>query len=163
MRLSEGVEWGIHAAALLALVPPPRCVSAARLAEYHGIPGPYLAKHLQAMTRAGVLESVSGPAGGFRLARPATQVTVLDVVEAIDGTDPAFECTEIRRRGPYKGLPRADFPLPCSIHQLMLDADDAWRSRLRGTTIADIVLEVTEVATPRLRERAVGWFTEVMT
>ena len=57
----------------------------ARLAEYHAVPGPYLAKHLQALTRAGVLESVPGPKGGYRLARPADEITMLEVVEAIDG------------------------------------------------------------------------------
>ena len=53
--------------------------------------------------RAGVLETVKGPRGGYRLARPAAEITVLDVVEAIDGDEPAFRCTEIRRRGPTRG------------------------------------------------------------
>jgi DNA-binding IscR family transcriptional regulator len=46
MRLSQGVEWGLHCAALVALLPPDRTLPAARLAEYHGVPGAYLAKHL---------------------------------------------------------------------------------------------------------------------
>ena len=100
MKLSDGVEWGVHACVLLAVLPPDAALPAARLAEYHGVPSAYLAKHLQALARAEVLETVKGPRGGYRLARPAAEITVLDVVEAIDGDEPAFRCTEIRRRGP---------------------------------------------------------------
>ena len=56
-------------------------------------------QHLHALTRAGVLESVPGPRGGYRLARRPADISVLDVVEGIDGSEPAFTCTEIRRRG----------------------------------------------------------------
>jgi DNA-binding IscR family transcriptional regulator len=61
MRMSEGVEWTVHCCTVLAMLPAGECLSGARLAEYHAVPAPYLAKHLQALTRAGVLESVSGP------------------------------------------------------------------------------------------------------
>ncbi len=106
MKLSEGVEWGLHCAVVLAVLPPGTALPAARLGEFHGVPAAYLAKHLQAMSRAGLLESVGGPRGGYRLARPAAGISVLDVVEAIDGEMPAFRCTEIRRRGP-SALPAA--------------------------------------------------------
>ena len=100
MKLSDGVEWGVHVCTLLAAVPPDNALPAAKLAEYHGVPSAYLAKHLQALASAGVFETVKGPRGGYRLARPAAKVTMLDIVEAIDGEEPAFRCTEIRRRGP---------------------------------------------------------------
>ena len=52
MRLSEGVEWGLHCAVVLALVPPDASLPAGRLAELHGVPVAYLAKHLQLLSRA---------------------------------------------------------------------------------------------------------------
>ena len=64
MRLSDGVEWALHCCTFLATLPPDRPLPAARLAEFHGVPPHYLAKHLQALTLAGVLESVPGPKGG---------------------------------------------------------------------------------------------------
>ena len=70
MKLSDGVEWGVHVTTLLAVLPPDRALPAAKLAEYHGVPAAYLAKHLQALSRAGILVSVQGPRGGYRLARP---------------------------------------------------------------------------------------------
>ena len=54
MKLSDGVEWGVHACTLLAVLPSDAALPAPRLAEYHGVPSAYLAKHLQALARAGV-------------------------------------------------------------------------------------------------------------
>jgi DNA-binding IscR family transcriptional regulator len=71
MKLSDGVEWGIHCAALLAVLPPGAVLPGKALAEYHGISESYLVKHLQALTAAGLLGAGHGPRGGYRLARPA--------------------------------------------------------------------------------------------
>ena len=161
MKLSDGVEWGLHCAVLLAVVPPDRALTTQRLAEYHGVPAAYLAKHLQAMSRAGILDSVQGPRGGYRLARPAGEITTLDVLEAIDGTESAFACTEIRRRGPT-AAPASAYRVPCRIHALMDRADDAWRAELRATSIEDLVVGVAEHADPRVLEKAGKWFEEVL-
>jgi Rrf2 family protein len=155
------VEWGIHSATLLAVLPPGRSLPAARLAEYHGVAAPYLTKHLQALVRGGVLESVPGPRGGFRLARPADELTVLDVVEAIDGVEPSFRCTEIRRRGPTR-VPAREYRVPCSIHVVMDRADDAWRAELASVSIADLVRDVVERAPARVIEKGIAWMEEVL-
>ena len=99
-------------------------------------------------SRGGVLESVPGPRGGFRVARPADEITVLDVVEAIDGGEPSFLCTEIRRRGPTR-LPARAYRVPCAIHVVMDRADAAWRTELEAVTIADLVRDVITNAPPR--------------
>jgi Rrf2 family protein len=161
MKLSEGIEWGLHCATLVAVLPPDASLPASRLAEYHGVPGAYLAKHLQALSRAGILESLPGPSGGYRLARPAAEITVLDVVEAIDGTSPAFTCAEIRRRGPA-AVPAREYELPCSIHAAMDRADVAWRAELRATTLADLVQQVVTEASPRALTKGVAWLQEVV-
>jgi Rrf2 family protein len=161
MRLSEGVEWGVHCAALVAVLPPGQALPASRLAEYHGVPSAYLAKHLQALSRGGILESLPGPKGGYRLARPSDEITMLDVVEAIDGVEPAFTCTEIRRRGPT-ALPAREYRVPCGIHVAMDRADAAWRAELRAVTLADLVHEVMEKAPPRALEKGVNWMMEVL-
>ena len=79
---------------------------------------------------------MKGPRGGYRLARPAPEITVLDVVEAIDGAEPAFRCTEIRRRGP-SAAPAREYRLPCGVHRAFTRADEAWRRELELTTIAE--------------------------
>ena len=161
MRLSEGVEWGLHCAVLLAVLPPDTAIATGRLAEYHGVPVAYLAKHLQAMSRAGILAAGPGRGGGYRLARPSTDISVLDVVEALDGEDPAFRCLEIRRRGPA-AVPAREYRTMCGIHRVMVEADDAWRARLGRTSIADLAAGVARDASPRMIEKFGAWLQEVM-
>jgi Rrf2 family protein len=156
------VEWGTHCAVLLSFLPPGAALPTSRMAEFNGIPAPYLAKHLQAMSRAGILEAVPGPRGGYRLARPPAAISMLDVIEAIDGTESAFRCTEIRRRGPT-AVPAREYRLPCSIHVVMNRADDAWRAEVRSVSIADLVRMLGETAPPRVLEKGMRWFEEVLT
>jgi Rrf2 family protein len=159
MRLVEGVEWALHCCTVLALVPPGRTLPATRLAEFHEVPPAYLAKHLQSLSRAGIVESVPGPRGGYRLARPPADVTVLDVVEAIEGDEAAFRCTEIRQNGPA-GQPPECYPRPCGIAQTMWSAERAWRTVLRDRTVADLVGLAASEATPAALETAVTWMSE---
>ena len=161
MRLSEGVEWGLHCAVLLAVMPPDAALPTGRLAEFHGVPVPYLAKHLQAMSRAGILVAGTGPRGGYRLARPPADVSVLEVVEAIDGEDPAFQCLEIRRRGPT-AVPAREYRTMCGIHRVMVEADAAWRAELARTSVADLAAGVARDVTPKAMEKFGSWFQEVM-
>jgi Rrf2 family protein len=160
MRLSEGVEWGLHCAVLLAVMPADAALSTTRLAEFHGVPVAYLAKHLQAMSRVGILEAGTGPRGGYRLAPSPADISVLDVVEAVDGKDPAFQCLEIRRRGPA-AVPAREYRTMCGIHRVMVEADEAWRARLGRTSIADLAAGVAQDATPKMIEKFGIWLQEV--
>ncbi len=161
MRLNEGVEWAAHCAVVLAMLPEGVTLPAARLAEFHGVPGPYLAKSLQALTRAGIVESTSGRGGGYRLGRPAQDVSLLDVVRAIEGEEPLFRCTEIRRRGPAAASAGA-YPATCAIASAMWRAERAWEEELARTTVADIAARVTDQAPPAAVERSVRWLTAVL-
>lgn len=159
MQLGEGVEWALHCASLLAALPPGTTLPASRLAEFHGVPPAYLAKHLQLLSQAGIVESVSGRRGGYRLGRPAAEVTLLDVVEAVEGTAGSFRCTEIRRRGPT-AAPASNYPAPCRITVAMDRADEAWRASLRSQTLAELATEVAEVLTPVVVRKATAWLAE---
>src|SRR2546429_7693610 len=70
MRLGEPVEWALHCTTVLALLPSDGALPASKLAEFHGVPAPYLAKTLQALSREGILESVPGRRGGDRGGQP---------------------------------------------------------------------------------------------
>jgi Rrf2 family protein len=161
MKLSEGVEWGSHCVVLLSFLPDGAAIPAGRLAEYHEVPVAYLAKHLQALSRAGILESVQGPRGGYRLARPATEISLLEIVEAIDGEQPAFRCTEIRRRGPGSA-PASEYRTLCGIHVAMVEADAAWRARLGEVTVAELAMNAATHSPPSVAPRVVKWFQEVL-
>jgi Rrf2 family protein len=161
MKLSDGVEWGVHVCTVLAALPSGAALPAAKLAEYHGVPSAYLAKHLQALARAGVLETTKGPKGGYRLARRASEITLLDVVEAIDGDEPAFRCTEIRRRGPL-AMPAREYKHPCGIHAAFDRADEAWRAELRNTTVAEMFMGVLQDVPRPTLEKGARWIGEAV-
>ncbi len=158
MKLSQGVEWSAHSAVVLAGVPPGTVLSGADLAEFHGISESYLLKHLQVLVRAGILASVPGPRGGFRLARSPDGVTLLDIVRAIDGPEPAFRCTEIRMRGPAALAPSA-YRLPCLIHAAMGRAEVAWRAQLASVTLTSLAVALAG-SNPSAVEKAVPWLQE---
>jgi Rrf2 family protein len=161
MQLGEGVEWALHCCTLLALVPPGRTLPAARLAEYHGVPPAYLAKQLQALSQARIVESVPGRKGGYRLVRPASEITLLEVVDAVEGSGPAFRCTEIRRRGPAR-VAAAEYRAPCGIHVAMQRAENAWRAELERQTIADVLHHRSGSVSPVAVRKSATWFKEVL-
>jgi Rrf2 family protein len=143
MKLGDGVEQAIHSVAMLAGLSRRGVLSAAALAEFHGVSTSYLLKHLQALSSAGILRTVSGPKGGYRLARPPAQISLLDIVLAVEGSEPAFRCNEIRRRGPNPP-PEHLLTAPCGINAAMLRAERAYRAELQRVSIADILTELNE-------------------
>lgn len=141
MKMSQGVEWALHCTVALSFLEPGDAGSRHRLAEYFGLPDAYLAKQLNALVRARVLSATTGPQGGYRLARPADEITTLDVVEAIEGSGPAFICAEIRQQG-ICATPPSECRRPCAIARVMYDAEGAWRESLDGVTISDLARKV---------------------
>ncbi|MYR08280.1 Rrf2 family transcriptional regulator [Gordonia sp. SID5947] len=135
MKLSTGVEWSLHCCVVLSQADRP--VPAARLAELHGVSKTYLAKHLQSLARANLIVPAEGRDGGYALTRGPGAITVLDVVQAVDGTQPAFRCTEIRQQG-ILAAPPEQCVSACGIAKVMAAAEQAWRASLSGVTIADL-------------------------
>ena len=148
MKLGEGVEAAIHCAAVLARLETGRTLPASALAELHGLSQSYLLKHLQALASAGVFESVPGPHGGYRLAGSPERISLLDIVLAVEGREPAFRCAEIRQRGPGALEPSA-YVKPCGINVAMLKAERAWRAVLAETKLSEIVAGYEAEADPR--------------
>jgi Rrf2 family protein len=112
-------------------------ISSGRLAELYKLPPAYLNKQLQCLVRAGVLQSVSGPRGGFQLARRPDRISVLDVVLAIEGRELAFRCEGIMGKCPG-GDADEDYLRSCIISQSMRQAELAWRTELARQTVAGI-------------------------
>ena len=156
MRLSEGVEWALHSCLNLSWMDQREAVTATRLAAFYELPAAYLNKQLQALTRAGILSSTSGPKGGFRLARDLTAISLLDVVVAIEGPEDLFRCEGILAAGP-SGDPATDYRHTCLISQAMSRAELAWRQELKSQTLADIQVSV-EKTFPGTPENTRAWF-----
>lgn len=158
-RLSDGVEAALHCALVLAGLPEGKVLPGKSLAELHGVSETYLLKHLRALTAAGVIEALPGPRGGYRLARAPASITLLDIVEAIDGREPAFRCREIRRRGPGKTKDPCAYKTDCFIKSRMLAAEAAWRDALHVQTLDDLVRDGDALIDERNKE-AVSAFVQ---
>jgi Rrf2 family protein len=141
MKLSDGVEQAIHCVGMLCGLSEGGVLSAAALAEFHGVSTSYLLKHLQALSGAGLVATVPGPKGGYRLAKTPEKITLLDIVLAVEGPAPAFRCAEIRQRGPNP-LPVRYFTKPCGINAAMLNAEKAYRAELARVTMASILADL---------------------
>lgn len=108
---------------------PLGAVVAKRIADEYAIPQGYLLKVLQQLVRSQILDSVRGPQGGFVLARPAQEISVLDIIEAIEGAFITDSGELLQKNGHYfQGLKEVLFQA----------SRDAARI-LRLTTLADII------------------------
>jgi Rrf2 family protein len=85
LRLSKKADYALMAMKHLALRADVASTSAREIAEAYDIPVELLAKVLQRLVRRGLLVSQQGTRGGYALARPATQISVADVIQAVDG------------------------------------------------------------------------------
>ena len=159
--MSDAVEWSIHCCTVLATLPEDQALPAGRLAEFHDVPPAYLAKALQAMAGAGIVVSRPGPLGGYRLGRPPSDVSVLDIVLAVDGDEAAFRCSEIRQRGPAATAGAGAYGRSCGIAQVMWRAEDAWRAELAAVTVGDIVSELLATVPREQLARGAEWIQEV--
>ena len=154
--MAAGVEWAIHCCVVLSRADGP--VPAQKLAEFHGVSRTYLAKSLQALSRAGLVASTEGRVGGYVLNRDPSDISVLDVVLAVEGTEPAFRCTEIRQNGPF-GASEKDCVRPCGVSQVMAAAESAWRTSLAGVAIADLGATVAKLVSAEDAAAARTWLT----
>lgn len=159
MKIGKGVEWAAHACAVLALLPAGAVLSREALAEYLGVPDAYLAKQLQALSRAGLVITQRGAAGGYRLARGPEAISLWDVTAALEGTRPSFQCTEIRRNGPC-GATQAECPRPCDIAWAFHQAESAFRDHLASVPLTHVVAGATAVATDARKQDIRAWLSE---
>ena len=93
LRLSKKADYALMAVRHLALKSGPSSASAREIAEQYDIPIELMAKVLQRLVRAGLLISTQGTRGGYTLGRPASSISVADVIQAIDGPFTVTACS----------------------------------------------------------------------
>lgn len=132
-RLGKRADYAIRAVLSLARTwrPGQPLKKARQIAGEMEIPEKYLPQVLAALVRGGLVESVTGPDGGYRLVDSPAQVTLLRVIEAVEGPLESTEC--VLRGGPCHWDGR------CAIHEHWSGAQDAMRDHLDATTFASIV------------------------
>jgi Rrf2 family protein len=162
-HVTAGAEYGLHC--LLYLVDAQNeahPASARDLADLQGVPVEYVAKLFTKLQKAGLVAATEGAGGGFRLAREARSVSVLDVVIAIDGEKSLFECREIRGRcAIFDGKPPAwSTRGVCSIHAIMLEAEARMREVLASRSLAEVAARVASKAPASYGKEIKKWLTD---
>ena len=102
MKMNASAHYGLIAAAYIAEQADEGCVTAETISAKYSISLTFLFKILQQMVRMNVLVSKRGPKGGFILARPAKEITLLEIIEAVDGPIASqLELVEQTKKAPF--------------------------------------------------------------
>ena len=148
MQVTRAADNAVRVMIHLASLPPGSRTTRDALARAADVRPEFLSKVLQALARHGLILSYRGPVGGFELARPPESISVLDVVEAIDGPIALNRCVQ---RATDCG--RAAW---CAGHSVWQRAQEAMVTVLRDATIDRLAAETAE----NLAAAAAGPFPE---
>jgi Rrf2 family protein len=132
--ISKTDQYALRAVLCLAQQPEGSTLGAAHIASRLGLPANYLSKILHSLARAGVLVSERGPRGGFRLARPAKELSLAEVIEPFNSL--------VQRRSCLLGREECSENSPCRLHTRWKSASDPIIEFFTRTAIADLIQEV---------------------
>ena len=139
MLFSTKAEYGIRLMVALGREAGEQPVALAALAEAESLPSSYL-EHLVAKLReAGLVQSTRGAHGGYRLARPAADIAMLEVVEALEGPIAPMECFHVERDGKVQCSHEPGTDDACSTKLLWTRVQGGISKALAGTTLAELV------------------------
>jgi Rrf2 family protein len=162
-HIGSGVEYGLHCLLHLAVQPGDATPSTRDLADFQGVSASFVAKVFTRLEKSGLVQAAEGVRGGFRLAREPEEISVLDVVDAIEGAKPLFRCKEIRSRcilyrdmNPPAALSRGI----CGINAVMLEAESEMRRTLAEYTLADLAEGVMQKLPEAQQAAAADWFAK---
>ena len=151
MRISAKAEYAVRAAVELAAASGEKPVKAERLATAQEIPLNFLENILGELRHAGVVRSQRGAEGGFRLARPAEQVTIADVIRAVDGPLASI------RGGPPEHVSYAGAAEPLTNVWIAVRA--SLRGVLEQVTLADLAADKLPERVRKLASDPEAWVT----
>ncbi len=130
MLLSKSCVYGLRASLYLATSQKKEYTSIKEMSEKLDISFHFLTKTLQKLTASDLLESLQGPKGGVRLARPGSAISLLDIVVAIDGNDLLTSCV--------LGLPGCGKEKPCPLHEMWATTRGKIKDMLETTSLIEM-------------------------
>lgn len=157
-HLTVSVEYGVHCLLWLA-GSDGKPLSSRDLADLQGISHSFLAKIFPKLERAGIVHASGGVRGGYLLARAPEDISILQIVDAIEGRKPLFDCQEIRGRCAIFGGAPPDWATGgvCAVHLVMLRAEKAMRDTLASQSLADIGQNVANKAPSQFSSDVEDW------
>ena len=133
MKITRGADYGTLGILYLARQPRNRVVLISEIAEAQGVPESYLAKIFQDLAKAGLVRSHRGARGGFTLARSPGDITLRQIIEAIEGPVALNRCLD-----PREGCSNSS---TCPVHTALAIAQRSLLSSLDGVTLHTLLLE----------------------
>ena len=140
LKLTKKADYGLIAVKHLAMSGRPGTASAKEIADAYGMPLPLLAKILQKLTKTGLLASVPGSSGGYKLAKRPEKISALEVIHAIDG--PIILTTCFTAHG------RCDQSDKCTVREPLRKVHEAIIDLLGKITISEMAGDGCEPGTP---------------
>ena len=138
MKLTTRTRYGTRVAMQLAEVYPEGTVSVKELSEEQEVSNKYLEQIIAVLKKAGLVESVLGPHGGYSLTRPPWDVTLGDIYRALEGSAAPVACVddpEVCHRHPY-----------CPTRRAWVELKESLERVLDGTTLQDLLCEESREA-----------------
>jgi Rrf2 family protein len=130
MFISQTAEYAIRAMSAIATLPEETRIRSTDLGQGTGIPAPYLSKILRRLVLAGLLFSQKGQGGGFSLARPAGQISFIDILNAVDAFPTDGRCAF--------GWGNCDQLSPCPLHNSWSRLNHQLRDWATDTNLAEV-------------------------
>ena len=146
MRLTRATNYAVRALVEIAKSDSPECADLRTLARQMKAPEAFLGKVLQRLKRAGLVEGTRGAHGGYRLARDAAEMTVRDVVEAVEGRTSLSACLSREDRPGTKPCPRTR---TCGARKLWSRLEERLNRALESETIGRLAGEHARVGGKR--------------
>jgi Rrf2 family protein len=129
MKLTRASSYAIHAVVYMAQQKSDKPVASHKVADERGMPERFLLKVLKPLVSAGVLRSIKGPNGGYQLARPISEVSLLEIVEAVDG--------RLRGQAPFDA--KSNTALNGKLTDICNQSAEAVRKTFEKVRVSDLV------------------------
>jgi Rrf2 family protein len=130
MKYTKATNYALHTMLYLAVATPDKHVGVLQLAEHQGVSTTYLSKILTKLVKAGMVKSISGANGGYKLRHDWQNISFLDIIQAIEGPTPLFDyCLSHNPE--------------CLIQKVIIDAEEKLLDELKRQKLADIANQMT--------------------
>ena len=140
MQITRQADYALRAMLYLAQLEPNKRAATSQIAQEQRIPPSFLAKIISQLSIAGLIHTSRGARGGVSMARPPEAISVLEVVESIDGPITLNECSQSAGACP--------FGENCPLRDLWCGTQNELVERLRKTTFGQILEQMKPVAQP---------------
>ncbi|MFF0825749.1 Rrf2 family transcriptional regulator [Brevibacillus sp. NPDC003359] len=157
MNMKGGVEQAVYALLVLTRLPRHAMLSGEALSQQLRVSPTYLQKLMRKLVQAGIVSSVPGAKGGFRLQASPDDITIHDVFSAIEGVKSLYRSTGI-----FEGMLLSNENNACLLSDVMEEAEHAWQTVLKRQSIASLHRELNQTCSTDYLMKLDSWLKEVI-